>query len=437
MALSVRFLHAQDAAESTLDVRRLAAAEIRVVDGERLRLITDVPPNPAVDELPTVVAAAFPLWAKYFHRPADADAGERWQACLIADRQRFAAVNLLPTDKPEFTNGYARDGQLWLDEQPSDYYRRHLLLHEGTHAWMQAQLGGCGPGWYMEGMAELLATHRWREGRLRLGVFPASRDDVPMWGRIALIREAVAAGRPWSLERVLAIDNGRVLSTTEYAWAWALCSLLDGQSRTQSRFRSLPKHVSDKQFNDVVRKTFAGDWANLAIDWDAFVDQIDYGYDVARMEMTHRQPREVKPSTAGDKHEVPISADRGWQSTGWLLRAGVAYEVTARGRYQIAVEPDGRPWPCEAGGVTLEYYQGRPLGALLGALRPVGDGGEIPRQSQRLSGSFSKPLLIGLRATIRPEADAVLYLRVNDSPAKLSDNRTGLFARISKKSPHQ
>ena len=45
--------------------------------------------------------------------------------------------------------------ELWLHDQPTAYYRRHLLLHEGTHVFMASFLGGCGPGWYMEGTAEL------------------------------------------------------------------------------------------------------------------------------------------------------------------------------------------------------------------------------------------------------------------------------------------
>ena len=50
--------------------------------------------------------------------------------------------------------------EFWLFDQPTDYYVRHLLLHEGTHVFMVSFLGGCGPGWYMEGTAELLGTHR-------------------------------------------------------------------------------------------------------------------------------------------------------------------------------------------------------------------------------------------------------------------------------------
>jgi len=37
---------------------------------------------------------------------------------------------------------------------------------------------------------------------------------------------------------------------------------------------------------------------------------------------------------------------------------------------------------------------------------------------------------MGLAAKLKPPEDAVLYLRVNDSPAQLSDNRGTLDASI-------
>ena len=75
--------------------------------------------------------------------------------------------------------------------------------------------------------------------------------------------------------------------------------------------------------------------------------------------------------STGKPRSVTIAADRGWQSSGVWLEAGKSYHVTASGRYQIAAEKsnDGeKAWPCEPGGVTIEYHDGRPLGMLLGAM---------------------------------------------------------------------
>jgi hypothetical protein len=120
---------------------------------------------------------------------------------------------------------------------------------------------------------------------------------------------------------------------------------------------------------------------------------------------------------------VTIAADRGWQSTGWLLKGGQAYRLSANGRFQIA--DDGKPWPCEAGGVTIDYYDAKPLGVLLGALRPAAN-----------RGRFGSPMMIGLGATLEPKEDAVLYLRVNDSPGMLNDNRGELNVKVESDASH-
>ena len=411
---------------------------MRVVAGQRLRLWTDLPPNPAIDELPAAFAAAVSLWAEHFGVAPERVGAWHAQAFLIDDRGTFAALGLMPERNPEFANGFAQGRELWLVEQPSDYYRRHLLLHEGGHAFMYEFLGGTGPGWYAEGMAELLGSHTWNaaasadKDRLRLPAFPAKRDDVPMWGRVRTLRDAAAAGASLSLEAVLALDGARAISDDAYAWTWALCALLDGHPQFRARFRTLAAAASEPEFNDRVRQTFAADWGDLACEWQAYCATIDYGYDFARMAMTHREANEVG---AGER-EVRIRADRGWQSTGAVLRAGRTYQISAQGRYVIAVE-DGRPWPCEPGGVTLRWHAGRPLGELHAALRPM-----TPTAAERVASppdrpdaapdpDFAAPCPVGLAARITPRRDAILYLRVNDSAASLSDNSGDLRAVIA------
>ena len=73
-----------------------------------------------------------------------------------------------------------------------------------------------------------------------------------------------------------------------------------------------------------------------------------------------------------------------------------------------------QPWPCEPGGVTLEYHNGRPLGILLAAT----------------DASLAQPFAVGLGSTIEPTESGTLYLRVNDSAGRLDDNRGTLTATI-------
>jgi hypothetical protein len=391
-----------------IDGRRVAAAGLRVLEGKHVRLVTDLPSSDAVDELPTVFDAAVPEWAAYFDVPAAKLAGAKWLGFVVEDREKFAALGLMTTERSDFQSGYANGWEFWLAEQPSDYYRRHLMLHEGSHAFMQAMLRGAGPPWYMEGMAELLGTHEWRDGKLRLGVMPARREDVPMWGRVKLIRDAVAANQAWPLERVLAVDNARGMTTDEYAWAWGLCALLDGHPEFQERFRELRGSVTDPRFTERFRKLFADDWGDLDAEWQAFVAALDYGYDIPAMAMVHAQSAPVESAS----RRSTILANRGWQSAGWILRGGESYRVSASGRFTLV--RDGEEWPCEAEGVTIEYHDGRPAGVLLGALRAV-DGGTMA------GASFAQPVIIGLDATLRAERDAELYVRVNDAPARVGN----------------
>ncbi len=118
---------------------------------------------------------------------------------------------------------------------------------------------------------------------------------------------------------------------------------------------------------------------------------------------------------------VKVSAAEGWQNTGLILEAGKRYELKASGTYVIGAEPDGTPWPCEPGGITLEYHAGEPLGKLLAVVddRPVARREPPPPATSR----FLHPEPIGLSATITPQKTGVLYLRLNDSPAGGGDNR--------------
>ena len=107
-----------------------------------------------------------------------------------------------------------------------------------------------------------------------------------------------------------------------------------------------------------------------------------------------------------------------------MLEAGRTYRVSAEGRYKI--RQDGDDWWSEPGGITIEYYRGRPLGQLLAAL-------DTQRDSATGAGStdLTKVIPVGLSAVIAPEHDATLYLRINEPSGELRDNRGQLSVRIA------
>ena len=408
------------------DESQASSNGIRKLTGKHLVLFTDVPSSPDVDRLPQVFDEAVPIWCAYFG--VDPAKTEGWMArgYLIGDGRRFEALGLMPPGHDKFENGISMGAEFWLRDQPTPYYRRHLLLHEGTHVFMVSFLGGCGPGWFMEGTAELMATHRLddQSGKLELRIMPRDRGEVPMLGRIKLINDAIAAGRLMTFAAVMKLDNSQQLGNEAYAWCWAAAKLLDTHPRYRDRFRKLKTHVLDPAFNDRVRREFKDDWSNLNAEWEAFINSLDHNYDFERMAIDFRRGESVAVSTP---QKVEIATDRGWQSSGVRLEAGMSYRITAKGQYQIAVEQvDGkaRVWPCEPGGVTIEYYRGHPLGMLLGAIVPDSDA--LPDAKL----SFATPAAIGLEATLKPATTGTLYLRVNDSAGRLADNRGTLTVTI-------
>lgn len=411
------FCSSLPADEPTLRLTPQAAhAGIRQIPGKHISLFTDLPPQPAVDELPAVFDKAFPQWCKYFGVNAARHGDWRATGCLMKDKALFQRVKLLPDNLPPFDNGFSYNYDLWVFDQSSDYYRRHLLLHEGVHSFMNTLLGSCGPAWYREGMAELLGTHHWNDGELMVGYFPASREQTPMWGRIKIVRDAFTAHRAKRLPDVLAYDPATQPGTEPYGWCWAAAALLDGHPRYQARFRTLVKMVRQPDFNQRFRRLLGADWDKLMEEWQVFVSDLEYGYDFPRTAIDFTPGNPLEPAGG----QAAIRADRGWQNSGIALKAGVVYRLHAAGRYQVATKP--QIWWCEPNGVSIRFYHGQPLGILLAAVRP-----DAPSSGRS---PFVAPTPIGLAATLTPKHSGTLFLRINDSAAELADNSGMLTVEI-------
>lgn len=398
-----------------LDGARLAAAGVRLVETTHATLVTDAPPSPATDALPGLIDSAVPQWAERFGVGEARRADWRLRVYLVEDEAKFRALGLWPAESPEFPHGLSLGYEVWLRQQAADYYRRHLLLHEGTHSFMTTLLGSCGPGWYMEGMAELCGTHA-AEGRsLRLAVVPPTRGAARDWGRIALVRDDAERGRLLPVEAVMRIDNRAVLSTESYAWVWALAAFLDGHPAYRDRFREASGWVTSPRFDRRFRTMYERDRRRLDQEWRLFAATLDYGHDLEREAIDFR---EGAPLAAGGSRRIAVRADRGWQSSAVRVEAGQPIRLSSAGRFVVGREEGGAPWPCEGGGVTLDYHAGRPLGELLAT---VDAGAE----------AFVTPKPIGLAADYTPPATGTLYLRVNDAPNALADNEGELRVTIS------
>jgi hypothetical protein len=419
-----------------VDEALVRAAGLRVLKGQHLTLYTDLPPSPDVDELPLVFDRAAPLWSHYFgfttratDRLSQKLAAWRVRGSIMANPARFVAAGLLPDDLPKFLHGYSRDNQFWCFEQSDDYFRRHLMLHEGTHLFMARFVGDSSPAWLFEGLAERLGTHTWQNGELVLRHFPAARQEAPQWGRVKIVRDAVAAGRGKSLVDCMSIANAAYRENEPYGWSWAACALLDAHPRYRDRFRALSRTVDRPEFNARLRSELEAEWSELCDEFVLFTREIEYGYDFERAAVL------FAPGQAFDgRREARVAADRGWQSTGLQLSAGHNYRLQASGQFQLVKSP--RVWRSEAGGVTIRYHRGRPLGLLQAALRPDAMPGQVDSGAAPW---LVSPRDVGLETELTPTVDGTLYLRVNDSPAELADNAGELTVMVesiaAKKAP--
>ncbi len=403
MVVAARFAEAQ--------LRDLPPGFQRVT-GEYIDVITDMPLSDDLQELPAVFDAAVPLWCAEFG--VDLKDVKTWhvEAFIMLDRERFEAAGFIPDEVPKFPYGFQYGNQVWVTEQPSAYYRRHLLIHEGTHWFMNRRFLNNGPPWLMEGIAEWLGTHRWEDGKLTLGIIPRDRQDVPYWGRISVIQNQLAEGTAPSLETILRYGNTAHQQAEAYAWSWAVVLFLKHHPDTSKFFQRLLQQPmrSDGTMTRWLFVRMRDRWPNVRQDWIAYVTELEYGYDLTR--------GMLRTSTASDllgneEVKMVIEADRSWQPAGVRVTANTTLNITAEGTYTVGQQPS--PWICEPDGVTLEYYRGEPLGKLMmGVIAPIDEESPVS--------SLLSVIPIGRGGTITVPRDGQLFFRINETNGGLADN---------------
>ena len=394
---------------------RLVGSGIRRFESKRLILYTDIENQQLAAQLPKLADALFDHLTKYFGPLPPAKNGGEFQATgyLMKDQKTFRSLGLLTDRVPQFENGRHMRYEFWANDQPYDYYKRHLVLHEFTHTFMTCVTGmrNTAPVWYMEGMAEYFAAHRLTKAGVEFGVMPENLKDYQGFRRIRTLRESIAAGPPKSMAAVMqSSPEGQAV----YSWGWAACWFFANDPEYATRFRKIKSHPSPAEFSRQMSAT-AGDQELLEVRWHEFVNQIREGYAVtlASIPATNSNPLAV-----GEKKTVQIKANRGWQPTGILLDQDATYEIKVDGRYQVNDEP--KPWISEPNGVSIQYVRGERLGCVLGAVMNLKD-----------RKSLSRVTRIGESSTFAG-SDGTLYLRINDSMDSLANNAGTAAVTISR-----
>jgi len=411
------------------DEQRLEALGIRRYESKHLVLYTDIPAELA-RPLPPLMDQAYAALEDYFGPlPPDRERKDfQMVGHIMADRGLFQEAGLIKDDAQILLEGVYRNQQFWMKDQPIDYYRRHLMVHEGVHCFMVANPNPTNRFvWYMEGMAELFRAHQTdRDGKTRFRLFPSDRDTFGGLGWIRLVDEDRRSTGLRTIEAVTALQVNDCQKYNAYAWSWSLCAFLDGHPRYRDRFRRIGSLVTSRSDATLeLQKVFQDDWPQLSEEWLVFAGNLCYGYDIARtvLDLSPGQPLEK----AGGTVDLDVAADRGWQSSGILLEPGLTYAISASGRFVVATEP--KPWESEPQGVSIRYHAGQPVGKLVAAIRSQ-ILGEAPPYTTMLT-----VLPIGREARLSPRIAGTLYFRVNDFWNELADNSGSVQVKVQVEAP--
>ena len=397
------------------DDAMLASRGIHRFASKRAVLYTDIDPEQA-RSLPAVIDAVYDAWSEYFGELPPARDGREFQVTgfIIRDRQLFSDLGLIPIDLPPFIHGRHRGLEFWMLEQETDYYRKHLMIHEATHCFMTIVEPSADPRpvWYLEGMAEIFGTHQSAEDGLEFRIMPADNRDFPGLGRITLVQTETAADRHKSLDALISFAPTRFLENDAYGWTWAMCEFLDRHPRWKSDFRKLGQQFTGTSFRRLFVTLFAEDMPRMRSEWQLFSRQLVPGYDLDRASVSWEPAARPQPQV------LAIKADRGWQNTGIRVQKGQKMQVTASGDAVLAETT--RPWLSHPDGITVRYIGAHPIGQLLAC---------VYDESDPLS--LLKAFPVGSSKAFEAPADGLIMLKINDAPDELSDNRGSYTVRVS------
>ena len=388
--------------------------------GQHITLVTDLESADEARSLVATLDAAADQWRLFWQLPEDALADWQIKAFVMRDKAAFERAGMIPARVPAFQQGYAFGNSIFVLAQPSPYYTRHLLLHEAVHALAFAQFDGAGPSWFMEGVAELLATHRESGAKVKTNRIPISRQSVPHWGRLTLIEDARKQKAIPRLETVMRYPQNLNADAERYAWCWAAVMLLSNYDEYHPEFQSAARRgrESGPQFTKELYARMQQQWPVISARWRLLCESLGYGYDFSRervnLLMSHSR-------WDGSEKLVSVDSTRGWQSAGVRIPAGASFSISATGRVQIAMENE--PWMSEPTGVTIRYANERPLGQCLACFVPV-------KTTIKETLDPLKIFTVDAQKKVTANQESWLVFRVNDLVGELLDNEGSYQIRM-------
>ncbi len=400
-------------AGALLDRRKLKELGFDIFESPHLLLVSDgvhVEHRNVYKQLPPLVGQLMKRFRTDFPQTPDQ---VQLTGFIMRDRSLYLQAKLHDDDFANLAHGAHRGKSFWLNDQKTDYYRRHLLIHESVHCLMDLKPNRW-PVWYLEGMAEYYALHRiGADGKNEFGVFPGREQIEGGFGRLQLIRDEIAAGRFRTISQIRQLNtNNFYPHKTSYAWTWALCFFLAEHSRTQKEFLQLGTYRDARGFDQFFEQEFSTSDAKLNAQWAVFVSSLVPGYDIARGSILWE--RKVTRNNARDE-TIDIQVNRSWQASGVQVFKGKEYRIEAEGRFTVAQDPV--PWESEPQGVSIDYVDGQPLGQLQMVLFSP----ENPEPEH--SHGFLQVIPVGRELRFKPRRDGELFFRINDRGSSWEDNK--------------
>lgn len=412
-----------------LDGQKLSAAGLRLLKGTHVTIVTDLPDSDSIARLPDAVDEAYPQLCTFFG--VKPDASWRLTVFLMKNNLPFMQADCIPEVLPPFQNGFSFNYDCWAYEQPSEYYREHLILHEMVHSFSTTTLGNAGPSWFAEGLAELLGMHDMSASPILLGWMPANKASVPYCGRIREIHDAIARGEARTFEQALHPSQADYGTNAMYYWSWAFAWFLENNPDTHAAFRDmiplLEKEMTPEAFTETFVKSLGEKRPEIEKQWLMFIASLEYGFSLPPALFDAAPGTPLKEKTV-----QKIRADRGWQNTGIHVQKGERIRIRAKGRFEL-FQPDGEMFPCEPNGITIRYVSGAPLGALQAVI--LTDAEELTPEimNDRREGTFYTPLTVGASRTFTVPFDGTLLLRANDLTTNLEKNKGEFLVEISER----
>ncbi|MDO4628412.1 MAG: hypothetical protein Q4C70_04445 [Planctomycetia bacterium] len=405
----------------TVSKKLAEKAGLQILESSRATLVTDLPTTEEIEKLPAVAEMAYSQLCDFFDVTPDPE----WKATvfLMKNNLPFMEAGFIPEILPPFANGFSFNYDCWLYEQPSAYYRQHLMIHEMVHSFCTTNFGGAGPNWYAEGLAELLGMHDFSAEPVQLGFMPPNRQAVPHCGRIREVHDAIQRGEARTFTEALHPKNADFATNAMYYWCWVLAWFLENNPDTHDEFHAMipmmSENLSTEEFTQKFLISLGKKREQVEKQWLMYIATLDYDYRLAPMLFSATPGVPLQEKNADGRDIQKICATSGWQNTGIHVKKGEKIQIRAKGRFEVFCSPKSETWECDPNGITIDYVNGQPRGILQAVFLPDEEILTPETMNNREVGTFYMPMAIGTRKTLTVPFSGTLLLRLNARPSDI------------------